>query len=167
VLVIGYGNPGRLDDGLGPAVAAALEELRVPGVVVAADYQLMVEDAAVVAEHDVVIFADADASGPEPFSFQRIEPSSAVSFTSHSVSPSALLALARDLFGAETRGYVLGVRGYEFNEFGERLSPKARTNLDAALAFIERVLREGSFDDAAERAGKRPVAAATTSCEDG
>ena len=46
VLLIGYGNPGRLDDGLGPALAAAVEKLAIPGVTVDADYQLNVEDAA-------------------------------------------------------------------------------------------------------------------------
>ena len=49
----------RLDDGLGPALADALEKLDLPGVSVDADYQLMIEDAAEVAEHDFAIFADA------------------------------------------------------------------------------------------------------------
>ena len=70
VLVIGYGNPGRLDDGLGPALAAAIESAAPAGVTVDADYQLTVEDAAAVAEHDVVVFADAAVDGPEPFYFR-------------------------------------------------------------------------------------------------
>jgi DNA-binding response OmpR family regulator len=44
VLVIGYGNPGRLDDGLGPALAETLQRLDLPGVTVDADYQLTAED---------------------------------------------------------------------------------------------------------------------------
>ena len=76
VLVIGYGNPGRLDDGLGPALAEALAALELPGVTVEANYQLTVEDAAAVAEHDVVVFADASVNGPEPYSFQPVEPKS-------------------------------------------------------------------------------------------
>ena len=32
-LVIGYGNPGRLDDGLGPALAEAVEKLDLPGLI--------------------------------------------------------------------------------------------------------------------------------------
>ena len=28
VLLIGFGNPGRLDDGLGPALAAEIERVR-------------------------------------------------------------------------------------------------------------------------------------------
>ena len=53
------------------------------------------------------------------------------------------------MFGAKTEGYILGIRGYEFHEFGERLSDRARDNLAAALAFIEPLLRDGSFHEAA------------------
>ncbi len=146
VLVIGYGNPGRRDDGLGPALAAALEELNLPGVTVDSDYQLSVEDAANVAEHDVVVFADADTNGPAPFSFQRIEPRASISFSTHSVTPEAVLGLAAELFNSPTPGYVLGIRGYEFNEFGERLSEQARANLAAALEFIKPVICNRTFE---------------------
>lgn len=145
VLVIGYGNPGRLDDGLGPALAEALAALELPGVTVEANYQLTVEDAAAVAEHDVVVFADASVNGPEPYSFQPVEPKRNVSFSSHSLAPPAVLALAHELFGSATRGYVLGIRGYRFNEFAEALSPGARGNLRAAMRFLESLLRDDAF----------------------
>lgn len=148
VLLIGYGNPGRLDDGLGPALAAALEERGLAGVTVDADYQLTIEDAAAVAGHDVVVFADADAAGPEPFSFRRIEPEPALGFSSHSVEPKEVLALAQELFGAQTQGYLLGIRGYAFNGFGESLSEKAQTNLASALRFLEPLLHTRAFDEA-------------------
>ena len=75
ILLIGFGNPGRLDDGLGPAMTGAIEALGLPGVAVEADYQLTVEDAAELARCKVVVFADADATGPEPFWVRRLEPS--------------------------------------------------------------------------------------------
>jgi hydrogenase maturation protease len=149
VLVIGYGNPGRRDDGLGPALAGRLEELRLPGVAVDADYQLTVEDAAAAAEHDVVVFADAAQAGPEPFFFRPVEPRGELGFSSHGCEPPAVLALARDLFDAHARAYILGIRGYEFDEFGEGLSSRAKDNLAAATEFLLDVLRRRSFDDAA------------------
>lgn len=159
ILLIGYGNPGRRDDGLGPALAAALEGLDLPGVTIDSDYQLTVEDAAAVAEHNVVVFADAAVSGPEPFSFCRIEPGDTVTFSSHSASPEGVLGLAQELFNARPPAYVLGIRGYDFNEFGEALSAPARANLAAAVEFIQSVLRARSFDAAAQRAphGPSPV----------
>jgi len=147
VLVFGYGNPGRQDDGLGPAAVEALESLGLEGVTLDANYQLSVEDAALVAEHDVVVFVDADATGPEPFWFGEVEPADDVSFSTHSVRPEAVLGLARGALGGRTTGYVLGVRGYAFDEFGEVLTEGARRNLDAALAFLGTALAERRFED--------------------
>jgi len=140
-LLIGYGNPGRLDDGLGPALAEAIESLDLPGVTVDSDYQLTVEDAATVAEHDVVIFADATIEGDQPYFFKPIVPKATLSFTSHSVEPDALMALAIELFEANAKGYALGIRGYEFDEFEESLTPQARENLQKAIQFIVPVLK--------------------------
>ena len=61
--------------------------------------------------------------------------------------------MARDLFSARTQGYVLGIRGHEFDEFDERLSSKARINLDSALAFVEPVLRNRAFEVSANDSG--------------
>ena len=142
ILIIGYGNPGRLDDGLGPSFAKAIEDLGLPGVRVERDYQLTVEDAADVARFRTVIFADADTKGPEPFWIRRIGPSGdGMSFSSHSVSPEGVLTLARDLFHSEPDAFLLGIRGYEFNEFEERLSEKARSNLAEAVKYMESAFR--------------------------
>ncbi len=151
VLVIGYGNPGRRDDGLGPALAAALEALPLPGVTVDANYQLFVEDAAAVAEHDVVIFADAALAGREPFSFQRAIAGAPAAFSTHSVGPEAVLAWSEQLFHRQPDAYVLGIRGYEFDDFGEGLSARAQANLAAAASFVQSVLRTGGFEQAARR----------------
>lgn len=148
ILLIGYGNPGRLDDGLGPAFAEAVEALGLPGVAVEADYQLTVEDAAELAGHRVVVFADADATGPAPFSVRRIEPGAAtLSFSSHSVEPRGVVALARQLFGAEPEAWLLGIRGYAFDAFGETLSEGAKANLEAAVRHFEAAARVGTFQE--------------------
>ncbi len=149
VLVLGYGNPGRLDDGLGPAFADAVAALGMEGVTVDSDYQLQPEDALAVAEHDVVIFVDAAVSGPEPHAFTAVTPRAETSFSTHSTSPEALLALARETFDAETRAYLLAIRGYEFDAFGEELSPRARDNLAAALEFLTPRLLNRKFESAA------------------
>lgn len=144
VLVYGYGNPGRLDDGLGPALARALGEQELgAGVRLETGYQLQIEDAALVAEHDVVVFADADAACAEPFELRPLQPRPEVSFSTHSLAPEAVLALAHEHLGARTRGFVLGIRGYHFDDYGERLSPAAARNLEQASAFVARALRDG------------------------
>jgi hydrogenase maturation protease len=139
VLLIGYGNPGRLDDGLGPAAAEAVAGLRLTAVTVDVDYQLNVEDAQSIAQHDVVVFADAADRGP-CLSFRKLTATEDGSFTTHSVSPAQAMGLARRLFGARTQAYVLAIRGYEFNEYEERLSERALSNLAEAVRFLRKAL---------------------------
>ena len=142
VLLIGFGNPGRLDDGLGPALAEAVEELgserlglgRLEAVTC---YQLAVEHAEEAARFDAVVFADADMVGPEPFDFQPLRPKLEAAFTTHDVAPATVLGLAHRVFGAETAGYMLSIRGYQFDDFGECLSPEAKANLAEAVEFCK------------------------------
>lgn len=146
ILLIGYGNPGRLDDGLGPAVAAAVERLGIDGLAVEANYQLTVEDAETVAACEVVIFADASTEDDaEPFSFKRIRPSgnggNPARFTSHHLAPADVLELAGRLFGESPEAYLLAIRGYDFNEFGEGLSEWAKRNLAEAVEFLDASIR--------------------------
>lgn len=145
VLLIGYGNPGRLDDGLGPALAEVFEKKALANVSVDSNYQLSVEDAAEVSNYDVVIFADASVNGQEPFYIEKIDPGSEISFSTHSIKPDSVLALAKDLFQAQPKAYVLGIRGYEFNEFGERISDKAGQNLQKAVEFVEAMIINQSY----------------------
>ena len=143
ILVIGFGNPGRRDDGLGPALAARLEELALPGVTVDSDYQLMIEHAAMVAEHDIVVFADAAAdAGEEPFYFRPVDPAPGTGISSHSVSPAGVLHLAQSCFNKFPRGYLLGLRGADLSSFAEGLTPTAGASLAAALAFIRPWLQQ-------------------------
>ena len=153
ILVMGYGNPGRLDDGLGPAFSERIQALAIPGVTADADYQLCVEDAAEIAQYDVVFFADASIDGPAPFDLQPLKAQHAgLGFSSHSLSAGALLGLTEKLFGASPQAYLLSIRGYAYDAFGERLSEQAKANLDAAVGYIEPLLR-GRVTAAREKSG--------------
>ena len=158
ILLLCYGNPARLDDGLGPAFGEAIEKIAPPGVTVEADYQLTVENAHAAAGYRTVVFVDAAVAGDSAFFFRPVSPGAMQSFSSHSLEPEHVLALAEELFGRKPEGYALGIRGYEFNDFGEQLSPAARVNLEAALQFILPVLGHGDFAQAS---------AATTVCPGG
>ncbi len=147
ILVFGYGNPGRGDDGLGPLVAAAVRSLSLPLVDVESDYQLNVEDAVSVCDHAAVIFVDADLHAPRPFRFSTVESVCYLGISGHTATPGEIVRVARDLFGEEPAAYVLGVRGYEFGEFHESLSSQARANLREALAFLSWALRERRFEE--------------------
>jgi hydrogenase maturation protease len=151
VLVIGYGNPGRGDDGLGPALAALVEAMGLPGVTVETDYQLTVDHAGMMAGFDVVIFADAMMGIEGPFRFFLVPSVAPGDLGSHQVSPEAALALARLLFGVEPQGWVLGIAGEAFGEVSEGLSVRAEENLREAVEFLRGVITDRSGVDLGHR----------------
>ena len=153
ILLIGYGNPGRLDDGLGPTLVAAVEQMGLDHVTVESCYQLAVEHAEQASRHDVVIFVDADTSGLEPFHFQRLGPKIDAHFSTHSMAPETILGLACNVFDATIDGYILGIRGYDFAGFGENLSPRARWNLAAAVQFTKMALQSTTGIGTIRRSG--------------
>lgn len=139
-LVYGFGNPGRLDDGLGPACATELQRLGLRGLTVNVDYQLTVEDAWQVAQYPYVIFVDASLDGPAPWTLQELDPVYRSQFSTHLLDPASVLGLARRVFGAHTRGFLLGIRGYEFNAYEERISAGGRVHLQDAVRFLREVV---------------------------
>ncbi len=144
ILVIGYGNPGRGDDGLGQALGGMIEALGIDGVTVECDCQLMVDHAALIAEYDIVVFADAMIGLDAPFSFSEIGPENPQTLGSHEVSPQAALALASLLFGKTTPGWLLGMSGDEFGEVKEGLGKRANANMLLAVDFLRQWLKAQS-----------------------
>ena len=90
ILVLGYGNPGRQDDGLGPAVAAGIDGLGWPNITAYDNYQLNIEDAVDVAENDVVWFVDAAKAGQAPYAVHDVAPAATIEFTNYSWSTAGL-----------------------------------------------------------------------------
>jgi len=146
-LVIGVGNPGRRDDGLGPALVERLAGFRLPERAVvkaeenAADafwtYQLNIEDAAVVREYDRVVFADATVEDAAPAELRPLAPAPSIAFTTHEMSPASVLALGEELYGRKPKGFLLSIRGADW-DLAEGLSAEAGRNLTEA----ERILGE-------------------------
>jgi hydrogenase maturation protease len=135
VLVLGYGNPGRQDDGLGPAAALAVQNFGVPGLTVEINYLLNIEDSADAAEHDCVLFLDAAETGPEPFDVREVAPAEEIAFTSHIVKPEVIVAICRKHFGRMPRAWLMAIRGYEF-ELEEGLTDAAKANLERAITHL-------------------------------
>lgn len=132
VLVLAVGNPSRGDDAIGPALAARIEEARLPNVEVIVEFQLQVENALDLAGRERVIFVDAGTGTPEPFELRRVESAAEFLHTSHALSPEAVLATYRRVTGEEPpEAWLLCVRGESF-ELGEGLSAQAARRLEQA-----------------------------------
>ena len=131
VLLIGIGNDGRGDDGLGWRFADALAG--APGLDIEYRYQLQVEDAECIAKYPVVVFVDAARDPlPDGFALLPCVPASGAGFSTHRLDPEAVAWLAGSVFGAETVCYTLAISGYQW-ELGGGLSARASANLQRAL----------------------------------
>ena len=137
VLVIGYGNPGRGDDGLGPALAAAIAEMHLPDVTVESDYQLTVDHTTQIAAHDLVVFANAAIGLPEPWRLSALAAEPCETLGSHHLSPSAALYLTRLLYDKAPPAWVLAIAGTEFDDLREGLCPVAQHNLALAVSSLK------------------------------
>lgn len=140
VVVIGYGNPLRGDDGLGEQ-AAALLRLRYPEerVIVLSPVQLTPDLAEPLSRASLALFIDArvDPTGrsePGKLFCERVEPAASTTPAafSHQCTPSMLLTLAELLYGAHPEAYLLSVTATQFEVMGQ-LSAAVNASLPPLL----------------------------------
>jgi len=148
VLVIAVGNPSRGDDALGFLLADRLEawlaQEGLAGIEVLCDIQLNIEHALDLEGRRRVLFVDADVGGDLPVSCRPVLPRRDASYSSHSVSPQAVVQICRDLRLPEPPVVeLLAVRGTAF-ELGAGLSPAAARNLAEAWTFLQGWCREAA-----------------------
>ncbi|MBP3191753.1 hypothetical protein [Natronogracilivirga saccharolytica] len=146
ILIYGYGNPGRQDDGLGNEIIGLAGDWAkregIKGLALDSNYQLQVEDVTMIHDRDLVIFVDA--SMRQDIADYRLEPVQAdprATFTMHSVAPGYILALCREIYGQHPPAYLLHIRGHEW-EINEPISDKARENLQKAWVRLRRLIRK-------------------------
>lgn len=136
LLVIGFGNTLRSDDGAGVLVAEAVASWDRPGVRALAVHQLAPELAESLADADRVAFVDARlAADGEGLSISPVEPSTSPRPAGHTSDPRSLLAMARWLHGRSPRAWLLTIPGADFS-IGEDMSAMAARGVDEALARI-------------------------------
>jgi len=125
VMVVGYGNSLRSDDGVGPAVAARLAgDPRMAGVVIRSEHQLTPELAADASGASLLVLVDAGTDeAPGEVSVRRLEPviDGAGTAWTHHLDPSALVGLARELWGSAPPVVLVSI-GPASLEVGEGLS---------------------------------------------
>lgn len=136
MLLLGIGNSGRGDDGLGWKFIEAVTAEDYDFMDYEYRYQLQVEDAALVAYYDLVVFVDACHTPlEEGYELRRCEAVPSGSFTTHEQDPGTILYLANTLYGAFPSAYILAISGKDW-EMATTLSAEADANLRRAVAFI-------------------------------
>jgi hydrogenase maturation protease len=145
-LLIGWGNPLRGDDGVGQAIAAAVERWGQPQLEVVEAVQLTPELAPLLAAARRVLFVDGEAGAAAVTGGWRLEPvvplkpgvtTAAWSSQplSHHASPGVLLMLAETLYGRRPPAWQLLVAAHACG-FGSGLSPATEALLPGALAAV-------------------------------
>ena len=145
ILLYGYGNPGRKDDGLGPVLVDEIEQwiIRqgIRNVSVDSNYQLNIEDAYTIQDYDIILFMDASIEDIDEYIITRVIPSDKVNYTMHSVSPSFVLHLCNTIYRKVPSTFLLHIKGYAF-DLQEGLTDGARKNMEAASDFLKGLLQD-------------------------
>lgn len=151
LLIFAYGNPSRGDDALGPQLHDLLAGSRTqhpgwPEFELVTDFQLQVEHAVDLEGRDLALFIDASVSCPAPFLFSPLRPAQDARYTTHEMSPQAVLHVYEQVYQRPAPpSFLLSVRGESF-ELGEPLSRAAVENRDAALALLVQLCSQPNLE---------------------
>jgi hydrogenase maturation protease len=142
--VLAWGNPSRGDDALGPLFAEAVQAWALPGVECLTDFQLQVEHALDLQGRRRVLFVDASMApecSPMGYALTRVQPRADASYTSHALSPQALLhAWSRLGDTPAPPAWLLSLQGQTWG-LGDAVSPAAQQALQHALQWAQPWLR--------------------------
>lgn len=155
VLLFAYGNLSRGDDALGPLLLQQVEDTHcLDGIELLTDFQLQIEHALDLENRTLVLFVDASVAGDEAFDFIELAPSRDDSYTTHAMSPVAVLAVYQAIKKqVPPPCFLLSIKGEAF-ELGEGLSKPAEQYLAQAGQFVGQLLAEANVDRWRERASR-------------
>lgn len=137
VLILAYGNPLRSDDGVAWRAAELLRaKLSLADAEIVCAHQLTPELAESAAHVDRVIFIDA-AQGDKPGQVRCHDnlDETAGSGSSHSLTPSQLLALGEVLYGNRPQHFVVSIAGENFDH-GDILSAVVESALPQLVQTV-------------------------------
>ncbi len=142
ILVFGYGNLSRGDDALGPLLLEYVENhCDLKNIEILSDFQLQIEHALDLEKRALVLFVDASVSCTDPFDFSIIKPAKDKSYTTHAMSPAAVLDVYQSIKKHSPPPCFLMSIKAEKLELGEGLSTPAKHHLDKACQFTKQLLK--------------------------
>jgi hydrogenase maturation protease len=144
ILIVGFGNPLRSDDGVGWHVAQQLcRELSRADVQVVARQQLTPEIADFASRAERMLFVDAARSGKSgSLLCRKVVPADLSDSYSHELSPATVLKLAEKLYGRCPPSFLFTIAGENF-ETGDAMSPAVCSAIPVLLARIKQFIDSG------------------------
>ncbi len=169
ILVLGYGNVDRQDDGVAwhilddlaqhfglPSPDPSGEGFDLAGSEVTREHaglprldlvfalQLTPEMSENLAAYAVVCFVDAHTGNVEQaVNFEELQETYQSSPFTHHLTPQTCLSLAASLYGRSPRGFLMSVRGYEFgfsNELSEATQELAVAASQKLIGWLEQFI---------------------------
>ena len=135
IVILCCGNPSRGDDAIGPMIFERLQN-HAGEFEAYCDYQLQIEHALELAGRQCALFIDAAVDIAESFELREIFPMRDRSYSTHALSPEALLDVCEQVLKEPApKAYLLSVKGESFG-LSEPLSPSAAANLEASWVFL-------------------------------
>ncbi len=141
ILIIGYGNNLRSDDGVGRYLAEMIDQQQLPLVKTLSVHQLTPELVLEITESKAVIFIDAMIAFP-PFeiSLQSLEATQDKTRLGHTSNPEQLLSLCKNLYHKFPSAWLLTIPTHNF-EFGETFSALTQNAIAPALIILTQLIK--------------------------
>lgn len=115
----------------------AVAALQLPGVECLTDFQLQVEHALDLQGRSRVLFVDASYDAEPPFQVTTVQAQRDGSYTTHEMSPEAVLHVFTEVLGSEPPPVqLLAIRGQVW-DLGAAQSEAALRHLDEALSWVK------------------------------
>lgn len=140
VLLIGYGNTLRCDDGIGQLVAMTAEKWNEPLLESVYIHQLTPELAEKIAEFEIVIFVDASIN-TEKITLTLIKSSSINTNFTHYLTPESLIYLTEFLYQKTPQAWLISIPIKNL-DLGEEISDFATQGKEKALREIKKILQQ-------------------------
>jgi hydrogenase maturation protease len=150
-LVLGYGNIDRQDDGVAFEIVNAVRQHCGQAILAAGDtgldalgtdvdsifcLQLAPELLDVAEDYDRLVFVDAHVQpDAEDVYCVPVQPQYASATFTHHMTPALFLALLQVLRGREPEGWIVSVRGHQF-DFEQGLSPETVQMVPRAVQAV-------------------------------
>lgn len=161
ILILGFGNPDREDDGVAWHVLTGVAEAlgmdtpstpddEFPQAVGQPDFlfmlQLVPEIAETLAEYDAICFVDAHTGAIEKsVNVIEIDAQYQNSPFTHHLTPQSCLELTKTLYGKKPISILVSIRGYQFG-FHQTLSEGTKQHAKEAIRLILNWLQTGTID---------------------
>ena len=146
LIVFAWGNESRGDDGIGPVFSRYVHDLDDPRIEIIEDFQLNIEHVTDFRGQTPLLFVDASVAIERGFEVEQIAPSKDGNFSTHAISPQALLNVYQQTTSEpHPPAFLLHIAAQNFT-LGDSLGSTALEALGEAREFFADLISSPAED---------------------